>query len=120
MVRTIKGVASLALVVVLASCSQSHERDLCDEGSPCEMEGLLRCSADNDSVETCLLNDSSCLVWTVTESCDHGACSTDTGSPECGCDDECDDLNESRCDGDVVMQCMRDDSGCLYWDRIED
>ncbi len=99
----------------------------CDDGPPeddldcstiedsCGSEGDLRCVGR--SIEQCLLQASGCLVWQDSDECgDHQRCEGEGADLGCVCEEGCDDLGQRICDDEVIVECLRDAEGCLFWE----
>ncbi|MFH1808136.1 MAG: hypothetical protein ABIJ09_05290 [Pseudomonadota bacterium] len=83
--------------------------DLCDE------HHAQRCAPDQDALQTCLVNEHGCMVWSITAFCsDHEQCSDSAGSPLCECQHGCAAPADTRCEGPRIHMCLVDEFGCLF------
>lgn len=115
--RLLWGVLALALVV---GCGDGDRCAI--TGRSCLSEGQSRCQVN--LLQSCSPDEQGCLVWTDTADCaaSGGICEQNGPAAEClpECPNPCGPAGESRCDGDVVQNCVQDARGCLDWQSTED
>jgi len=94
----------------------------CDD--ECDTNGITRCSADGQFVQTCTVDDDYCFYWSNTSNCfDYDdQCIVTDGVAHCSevCIDECAIEDDLQCDpgGYILQVCEEGDDGCLDW--VED
>jgi subtilisin-like proprotein convertase family protein len=87
----------------------------CDDTCPAVDE--TQCASD--IVQTCVEGASGCLEWEDTEDCtaNQEVCIVENGAAMCApaCTDECDTIDELRCNGDLIEICAEGADGCNDW-----
>ncbi|MBH24909.1 MAG: hypothetical protein CMH57_10735, partial [Myxococcales bacterium] len=83
-------------------------------------DGETRCSEGGD-VESCQENNDGCFVFALDTECTGRTSCDDSGEvTECACDDACEALDATSCNGSEVAVCVQDEDGCLYPEFAED
>lgn len=82
----------------------------------CSTVGATKC--EGDSVVSCDEHDGDgCLEWGGASPCSSGFCTS--GFCASQCNDECDVLGQTTCDGNGTKQCALNADGCLAWGTVQ-
>jgi hypothetical protein len=97
----------------------SGQFDECkDLTNACQTENETRCNSDGDQemVEICLISNSDCLVWALSEICIESlVCDASTQPAACVCRHGCTLEDVPRCNGDIIQTCQIDHNECRNW-----
>lgn len=113
--------AAGVVIFALWGCDDEPDPVNCDAvANPCDNAGDLRCDPTDDMVvEECVEGGDGCLQWSESETC--GANQV-CGDASCECENTCEeaDVGVAFCDGEIVVECVRDEDGCTVEDDQRD
>jgi len=100
-------------------CIDAGDDPTCSDGCLHECPGIRSSRCLYDKVQACAPGTDGCLRWTDSEDCAASGktCNDDDAQAVCvaGCDSDCPQAGDSRCQGFVLQVCADDGNGCLVW-----
>lgn len=103
-------------------CNVAASSPSCTCINTCDVEGVVSCIGD--TIVTCTADSAGCLAPVDTRDCSAEGlvCDDSAETPDCvfDCDNECPNVGDTSCDGNVIVTCATDANGCHVLEDTRD